>query len=81
MEASRSPGVMARGRGSREGSWETGGCTYHYHATYPMMPLMLPPPPNKHMPVKTLPSRNFTCGRSHNRTGHEVSSFTDHWTP
>ena len=44
MEASRSPGVMARGRGSREGSWETGGCTDHYHVTYPMMPLTLPPP-------------------------------------
>ena len=42
---------------------------YPYHVNYPMMHMMLlptaPPPPNRmtDRPVKTLPSRNFVCGR------------------
>ena len=40
---------------------------YPYHATYPMMHVMLPtntpPPVDGYTPVKTLPSRGYSCGR------------------
>ena len=36
-----------------------------YHLNYPMMHLMLPPPPlvYRQIPAKTLPSPLFVCGR------------------
>ena len=52
---------MSRG----EGGYVQGGGGYPYHVIYPLMHVMLPntPRPQRHMPVKTLPSRNYCCGR------------------
>ena len=40
----------------------SGGKGVHYHVSYPIMHVMLPPPVNRHTSVKTLPFRNC-CGR------------------
>ena len=42
-----------------------GGWRIPYHVAYPMMHVMYLPPNlvNRQMHVKTLPSRNFVCGR------------------